>query len=401
METICAHWGEDPTQYRGAVIPPIYQNSLFTFPTCEARDGSWSQSVARREVAPGEEGWGQDVAYSECYDYTRVANPTTDIAEAKIAALEHGEKARCFGSGMGAISSAIMACVQTGSHVIAPETAYGPTRQFLADYLPRFDVRVTFVDGSDPQDFADALRPDTALLWLESPSSLVMKQQDMAAVASLAKARGVTTVCDNSWASPCFQNPLDMGVDLVVHSATKYLGGHSDIVAGVAVGSAERIRALTLREGCLFGAVLDPFASWLLLRGLRTLPLRMERHHQNAARIAAALSEHPAVAQVYYPGLPFDPQPELTRRQLRGTSGLMSLQLRQSGREAAYRFVDALRYFGIGCSWGGFESLANPLTVPGHVLGAQDDAPHWIIRLHIGLESADDLWDDLDAALIA
>jgi cystathionine beta-lyase/cystathionine gamma-synthase len=226
-----------------------------------------------------------------------------------------------------------------------------------------------------------------------------MKQQDLTEVAEIAKAHGAATICDNSWASPYFQNPLKHGIDLVVHTATKYLGGHSDIVAGVVVGNRERIERLIQEEGCLLGAVLDPFASWLLLRSLRTLPVRMERHQQNAKQIACALREHPKVAQVFYPGLSDGPQADLTSRQLRGTSGLLSIELKASGRDAVYRFINGLRYFGIGCSWGGFESLAIPLTVPPHVIGESGSEPRWIARLHIGLEHADDLWNDISSAL--
>lgn len=397
FETICAHLGENPEEYRGAVIPPIYQNSLFTFPNCEAREHNY--------VLSPEEGARSAGGVSELYDYSRVCNPTTDIVEAKIAALEGGERARCFGSGMAAISAAILACVKAGDHVIAPETTYGPTRQFLRDYLKRFDIGVTFVDGGDLQEWADALRPNTTLLFLESPSSVVMKQQDLSGVAQIARDHGaacshvVSTVIDNSWATPIFQNPLAHSIDLVVHSATKYLGGHSDITAGVVVGSAERMRKITFDEGCLLGAMLDPFAAWLLLRGLRTLPLRMERHQQSAKRVANALREHPAVARVFYPGLADDPQAELTRRQLRGTSGLMSIALKQGGKEAAYRMVNQLHYFAIACSWGGFESLALASLAAGAAIGEPE--PRWLIRLHIGLETVDDLWNDLDAALRA
>lgn len=391
FETICAHLGENPEEYRGAVIPPIYQNSLFTFPNCAARERNYAPSTAEGGHSAG--------GVSEMYDYSRVCNPTTDIVEAKIAALEGGERARCFGSGMGAISAAILGCVKAGDHVIAPDTVYGPTRQFLRDYLKRFGVGVTFVEGSNVQEWADALRPNTTLLFLESPSSVIMKQQDLSAIAQMARAQGASTVIDNSWATPIFQNPLAHGIDLVVHSATKYLGGHSDIVAGVVVGNGERMRKLTLDEGCLLGAMLDPFAAWLLLRGLRTLPIRMERHQQSAKRIANALREHPSVARVFYPGLPDDPQAELTRKQLRGTSGLMSVMLKTPGKTAAHRVVDALRYFAIGCSWGGFESLALPSLAAGAAIGEAE--PRWVIRLHIGLETVEDLWDDLDAALLS
>ena len=391
VETICAHLGEDPSAYFGAATPPLFQNSLFTFPTCEARARNYAPSSDGSALAAG--------GVSEAYDYSRVANPTTDIAEAKLAALEGGGRARCFGSGMGAISAAILSCVNTGDHVIAPQTVYGPTRQFLNDYLKRFQVSVSFVDGADPQDFADALRPNTTLIFLESPSSVVMKQQDMAAIAAIAKAHGASTVVDNSWASPIFQRPLDFGIDLVVHSATKYLGGHSDMVAGVVVGNAERMRRLILEEGCLLGAMLDPFAAWLLIRGLRTLPIRMERHQSNARRLANAMLEHPAVARVFYPGIATDPQATLTARQLRGTSGLLSIALKNDSKEAAYAFADALKYFGIGCSWGGFESLVLPMTVPKSAADESGEGRRWLVRLHIGLETCEDLWNDLEQAL--
>jgi len=379
FETICAHLGEDRTRYQGAVIPPIYQNSLFTFPNCEA----WA---------------GPSGLEGDPYHYTRVSNPTTEILETKIAALEGGARARCFGSGMAAISAAILSCVKAGDHVVVPHTAYGPTRQFFTTYLPRFGVEATFIDGCDPQEWEDARRPNTTLFFLESPSSFLMKQQDLRAVAAIAQAHGITTACDNSWASPIYQSPLKMGIDLSIHSATKYLGGHSDVVAGVVIGSAERMKRIVLDEGLLLGGILDPFAAWLLLRGLRTLPVRMAQHQQSARRIAHALCAHSAVKRVFYPGLDSYDQAELSARQLRGTAGLMSLELREPGREAAFRFVNGLENFGIGCSWGGFESLVVPANIPAaHIDGGEGH--RWLVRLHIGLESADTLWEDLRSAL--
>ena len=393
LDTICAHWGENPAKYQGAVIPPIYQNSLFTFPDCETREGNYSHSP--------EEAGDDDFAagnVSHGYEYSRVCNPTTDIAEAKIAALEGAEAARCFGSGMGAISAAILSCVKAGDHVVTLNSVYGPTRQFLLNYLPRFGITTTMIDGAEVSQWADAIRPNTTLFCLESPSSILMKQQDMTAIAQIAKERDIATLCDNSWASPIFQNPLAMGVDLVVHSATKYLGGHSDIVAGAVAGSKARIAKMTLDEGCLLGAVIDPFAAWLLIRGIRTLPIRMERHQKTAQKIGAALLSHPAVANVHYPGLKNDPQEHLTRTQLRGTSGLLSIELKAPTKKANYRFINALKYFGIGCSWGGFESLAMPASVRAEFLH-RSGSPVWLTRLHLGLESETDLWDDLCAAL--
>jgi len=379
--TVVAHLGENRELQRGAVTPPIFQNSLFTFPTCEDRGRKW--------VSPD----------ADTYDYTRVSNPTTDIAEAKIAALEGGAKARCFGSGMAAISAAILSCVKAGDHVVALETAYGPTRQFLSDYLVRFGISVTYIDGAEPQEWADAILPNTTLFYLESPSSVIFKQQDLRAVTSIAKANNIATILDNSWATPIFQNPLLFGIDLVLHSATKYLGGHSDIVAGVVIGNEERMKKMQAEEGCLLGGILDPFASWLLIRGLRTLPVRMQRHQESARKIACELLHHPKVARVLYPGLPNDPQGELTRTQLRGSSGLLTVQFKTPGREDVYKFCNSLKYFGIGCSWGGFESLAIPSGATQKSLGGQGSDHVMMVRLHIGLESADDLWDDISAAL--
>jgi cystathionine beta-lyase len=396
-ETVVAHWAEDPRRYLGAVVPPIFQNSLFTFKDSAERLQSWMPLTPL--LTEDSEG---DWLPPHGYDYTRVSNPTTDIAEAKIAALEGGDRARCFGSGMAAISAAILSCVQSGDHVVCVDTVYGPTRVFLTQYLPRFGITTTFIDGCNPKEWQDAIQPDTALFFLETPSSVVMKQQDLAAVVAIARrnaTRPIATICDNSWASPIFQNPLAYGVDLVVHSATKYLGGHSDIIAGVAVGNEERMRKLIAEEGCLLGAVLDPFAAWLLLRGLRTLPIRMERHQRTAQKIAHALSEHPSVARVFYPGSPHDPQPELTTKQLRGTSGLLSFLLKDSSRNAAHKVVDALKYFAIGCSWGGFESLALAMSAPARTVDEAGSGNHAVIRLHIGLEHEDDLWSDLDLAL--
>jgi cystathionine beta-lyase/cystathionine gamma-synthase len=225
---------------------------------------------------------------------------------------------------------------------------------------------------------------------------LVFRQQDLRAVAGIAAERGILTVIDNSWASPYFQNPTEFGIDLVLHSGTKYLGGHSDIVAGVVMGSRAHIDSLKVREGELFGGILDPFAAWLMLRGLRTLPVRLDRHQETALEIARFLEGHPAVSRVHYPGLRSDPQYELSRRQLRGESGLLSFELKRGTKEAACAVVDGLHYFGIGVSWGGFESLAIPITLPDDGRAGE---PSWGIRLHAGLETADDLLEDLHEAL--
>ncbi len=371
FETLLAHHGENPARYEGAVVPPIYQASLFTAPD--------SETFETRSGRP------------DLYEYTRFSNPTTDILQNKLAAIERTEACRCFGSGCAAVAAAIMHCAKAGDHVVAVETIYGPTRAILTSYLADFGIEATFIPGADPQQFLDATRKTTKLYYLETPSTLVFNLQDLGAIASLAKERGIATAVDNSWASPYFQNPAEFGIDLVVHSATKYLGGHSDIVAGVVMGSKAMIDAIGRNEGMLLGGILDPFAAWLMLRGVRTLSIRLERHQSNALTVARYLEAHPRVDRVNYPGLASHPQYELGRRQMRGFSGLLSFTLKDGGRPAAHAFVDKLRYFGIGVSWGGFESLAIPVP-----LGPER---RWGARLHVGIETVDDLIEDLDNAL--
>lgn len=372
FETLCAHAGEEGALHEGAANPPIFQTSLFT-----SADVKAFRQASASEGSP--------------FTYTRVENPTTYALERKLAALERTEAARCFGSGMAAISAAIFHCVRTGDHVICVETVYGPTRNLLSKYLDRFGIETTYVPGIDVADFEQALRPNTRLIYLESPSSMVLDLQDIRAVTELARSHGTLTILDNSWASPYFQNPAEMGVDLVVHSATKYLGGHSDIVAGVVASTTEHIHSIRDREGVLFGGILDPFAAWLMLRGIRTLPVRMERHQSSALAVARFLEANPAVACVHYPGLESYPQRNLAVHQMRGSSGLLSFELKDADRQTAEKMVDTLHYFGIGVSWGGFESLALPILFP--------RSKRWGARIHVGLESVEDLIEDLDYAI--
>lgn len=378
FETICIHHAEDPQRYEGAASPPIFQSSTFLFPDS-------AQFVGR-----GRDG-------SERFDYTRTGNPTTRILEKKLAALEGGDEARCCGSGMSAISGAILSCVGAGDHIVCVDTAYGPTRQFLDHYLPRFGVQTTYVPGTRAADFEAAVRERTRVIYVESPSSLVFAIQDLAAVAAFARARGITTICDNSYSGAYFQQPLRLGIDLVVHSGTKYLSGHSDVVAGAIVGGRERMGRLIEQEGMLLGGILDPFAAWLMLRGLRTLAVRLDRHQSSGLIVARALAAHPRVGRVHHAGFESHPGFDVARRQMSGTSGMFSFELKEPTREATFRVVDALQYFGIGVSWGGFESLAIPakLRLPGEAEG------RWGVRLSIGLEHPDDLIEDLRVALDA
>lgn len=378
------HSGEDPSKYFGAVVPPIVQTSLFVFENYEAID----EAFGDRE---------------HHFIYTRGQNPTIDLTAAKIAELENADAARLFASGMAAISSTILSQVSQGDHIVCVKSAYGPAMNFMREWLPRFGVETTFVDGKDPLDFEKALRPNTRLFYLESPSSAIFELQDLRAVASIAKKHQVTTVIDNSWATPVFQRPLDLGIDLVVHSATKYLAGHSDVVAGVCAGRKALIDKIAENEHILLGGISGPFEAWLLLRGLRTLDVRLERHQANAMKVATFLESHPKVKIVHYPGLKSHPQHSLARAQMSGFSGLMSVAI-DCDLQGVKRFINHLRLFRLGVSWGGFESLAYAPIIsmareqPEEVWRAAGVEPG-LVRLSIGLEDVEDIIDDLDTAL--
>lgn len=376
---VVTHLGDEPHEHLGAAAPPIFQTSLFVQPDLDSL------------VQPA-------AGSTRPYLYTRTQNPTVELFERKLAALEGAGAARAFASGMAAIAAAVLSCVRAGGHVITIETVYGPARRLFAEYLPRFGVETTFVDGRDPEDFARALRPHTRLIYLETPSTGVFHLQDIAAVAELARPRGIPVVVDNSWATPIFQNPLRLGADLVVHSASKYLGGHSDVLAGVVAGDAGRIARLADEEGALLGAVLSPFDAWLLVRGMRTLPLRMAAVMERGLELARFLASHPRVARVHHPWLPEHPQHALARRQMRGASGLFSFEPATRDPEDLRRFLGALRWFRLGVSWGGHESL---VVIPGAVRSGSLPPPPWTVRLSVGLEPVEALKEDLDRALAA
>jgi len=376
LETLCVHFGEDRAAQHGAAAPPLYQCSTFAYPDCES-------FIDRDPPTDGR------------FDYTRTGNPTTAILEAKVAALEKGEACKAFGSGMGAISAAILSCVKSGDHIITVSTVYGPTRRFLTEYLPKFGVETTFVRGTELSHFENAIRPNTRLIHLESPSSHFFELQDLAAVATLAKSKNIATSVDNSNASPFYQNPIPLGIDLVSHTASKYIGGHSDLVGGLVIGSRDRIRAISSLEGELLGAVSDPFNSWLMLRGLRTLGVRMERHFRSAKAIARFLEMDSRVARVHYSGGEHYPQARLAAKQMRGHGCLLSFELRDATRERTFAVVNALKLFLIAVSWGGYESLAIPL----YAEDPADGQKKWMIRLSIGLETLEDLKADLYQAL--
>ncbi|MBI5866522.1 MAG: PLP-dependent transferase [Planctomycetes bacterium] len=308
--------------------------------------------------------------------------------------MERGAWCNCFGSGMGAISSALAGCLDGPGHVVCVAHAYGPTRTYL-QHLKRFGVETTYVSGVATADIVGAIRDDTKILYLESPTSGYFECPEIVPLVEAAQKRQIRTIFDNSWATPYFFTPLDLGVDLVVHSATKYLNGHSDVVAGVAVGRDLGLRDRVLKEAELGGATLDPFAAWLMIRGLRTLAVRMEHHQAVGLAAARMLAEHSKVARVIHPGLPSHPQHEIARRQLRGSSSLFSFTLLEQTSEATHRFLNRLKLFAQGVSWGGHESLA----IGGTFFASDPTRKEWLIRLHVGLESVEDILADLRQAL--
>ncbi|MCH4887072.1 PLP-dependent transferase [Acidaminobacter sp. JC074] len=377
--TIIAHHGEDRKDYHGAVVPPIFQNSLFTFENADAIDHAFSN-------------------VEDAYIYTRGNNPTVTILEEKVAALEHGEACKFFSSGMSAISSAILHFVNAGDHVICIDSVYGPTSNFLSEYLgKKFKIEIDFIKGG-LDEIIEKTRHNTSLIYLESPSSGIYACQDLKAIADYARDKGIGTVVDNTWASPIFQNPLKLGIDIVVHSASKYLCGHSDVVAGCAVSSRKIIKEMFMGEHQFLGSKISPFEAWLILRGLRTLPIRMERHQSSTRKVLDYLGSHPKVLEILYP----DKDP-IALKQMKGFSGLFSVVLDTDG-QGARDFIDCLNYFSIGFSWGGFESLAYAPIIslskelPPDKLKAAGIHPG-LIRLFAGLEDPEDLIEDLKQAL--
>lgn len=372
-DTILQHLGEED-RLLGAVTPPIFQTSLFVHESVSA-----FQHAGKHERGRG-----------NGYTYSRVGNPNLTILERKIAALEGTGECRVFASGMAAISAGVLSSVKAGAHIIAVDTIYGPSKMLLADYLPKFGVSTTFVDGRDTQEVLDAIRLETSLIYLESPSSLLFRLQDFRAITAVAREKGIRTLTDNSYASPLFQRPAEMGVDLVCHSGTKYFAGHSDVVCGVLAGSTEILGAMMDFEGQLLGGLLPPFPAWLMLRGMRTLRLRMNETERRGNQMFDFLKSRPEVAEIFHVGDPQHPQRELVQSQMGGhSSGLLSFIPQVQDETKLFAFADALEFFQLGVSWGGHESLC--------VLPKLEDG-RWLVRLYIGLEDLDDLTADLAQA---
>lgn len=378
---ITSHYGEEYEHYYNAIVPPIFMNSLNVFETID-------------------DYYDFDRTDKHMYCYGRVQNPTVRILEDKIAALEHGIGALAFASGMAAATTAVLTACKAGHHIVCIYNAYGPLKDFLKGYCKEhLDITTTFIHGDRVEEFEAAVTDDTDLIILESPSSLIFSLQDIRAVSEIAKRHQALVYIDNTFCTPVYQQPLDLGADIVMHTTSKYIGGHSDLIGGMlAAKDPELMRKLTANRE-LLGGIAGPMEAWLMIRGLRTMEVRIAQHQATALEVAAYLEKHPKVRKVFYPGLPSHPQYELMKQQQSGNTGLMSFEVKGTTADAV-KVAESLKIFKIGVSWGGFESLVflphartdeETCTVLG---GAQN-----IIRIHCGLEGTDALISDLESAL--
>lgn len=383
--TRAIHHGYDPLAHHGALNPPVHLTSTFVF-----------DSVAT--------GAARFAGTAEGYIYGRVGNPTVTVLESRLADLEGGEAALATSSGMGAITAVLWTLLASGDEVVADRTLYGCTFGLLEHHMPKFGVTTRFADLTDLDTLHAAIGPRTRLVITETPSNPNMRVVDIAAVAEICRAAGILFVVDNTYCTPYLQRPLELGADIVVHSATKYLGGHGDLLAGAVVASkdlVERFRFIGIKE--LNGACISAFDAFLVLRGLKTLALRMDRHCATAARLATELEAHPAVARVHYPGLDSHPQKALAARQMRAMGGMIALELK-GGLEAGRRFMDAVELATRAVSLGDAETLVqHPASMTHSTYSPEERAKHGftdgLVRLSVGLEDHADIREDLFRAL--
>ena len=383
--TRAIHFGYNPADNQGALVPPVYQSATFAFPSVE------HGAACFRGEADG-------------HIYTRISNPTLDLLERRIADLEGGEAAVAFGSGMGAITAVCWSMLRPGDEILADKTLYGCTFSFFHHGLSEFGIVVRHIDLTDPAEVEASWSPRTRMVYCESPANPNMRLADIAAISRITRERGGLLVVDNTYATPYLQRPLELGADIVVHSATKYLGGHGDLTAGLAVSSAELATTIRMRGLKDFtGAVLSPLDASLIMRGLKTLALRMERHCDNAQAIAELLAVSPDVSRIWFPGLPDAPQHELARRQMRRFGGMLAFEL-EGGIDAGRCFMNALQLITRAVSLGDAETLAQHPASMTHSTYTPEERtlagiPEGLIRISAGLEDTADILADISQAL--
>ncbi len=382
--TQAIHEGRLPESLYGEVSVPIFQSSTFKFPSAQ-------------------EGAARFAGESPGFIYSRLENPTVKALEENVNAMEKGAGAMATSTGMAAITTPLLALLNRGDHVVSTDSLYGSTRVVLENEMPRFGIDSTFVDTSKPEKVQKALKPNTHLIYVETPTNPTMILTDLRKTASLAQEHGTLLAVDNTFASPCLQRPLEHGAHIVVHSLTKFINGHSDVVGGMIVTATKDLLTQIKRIGSLFGSTMDPHQAWLILRGARTLPLRMEKAQDNAMKLAAFLQSHPKVDWVRYPGLPDHPQHELAKRQMDGFGAMICFGV-QKGLRGATEVMDSVRLITLAVSLGGVDSLIEHpasmthASIPPkerHAAGIVEE----LLRLSVGCEDFKDLRDDLDQAL--
>lgn len=381
--TQAVHAGEDLSKNHGAVSVPVYSASVFAF--SDADEGAAIHNYQK-----------------EGYFYGKLGNPTQDALEKAIAELENGESALAFASGMAAVSASVLTLVKSGDHIVAPESMYSTTTIFLQELSEKFGIETTFVDATNAENYKSAIRPNTKIFWIETPSNPLVKITDISAVIEFAQENEIVTIADNTFATPFNQKPLDFGVDVVIHSATKYLGGHSDLTAGLMVGKKEIVEKARLHTTKLYGGNIAPQIAWLVLRGIKTLALRMERHNYNASVIADMLLKHTKVKAVFYPGLKQHQNYEIAERQMKGFGGMIAFDV--GSVEEGKRLVNNLKVCTLATSLGGVETIIQHSASMTHATIPSEQRlktgiTDGLIRLSVGIEDANDLIEDLQNAL--
>jgi methionine-gamma-lyase len=384
FETKVIHHGYEAAEHKGSLAAPLYQTSTFVFDSAEQGEARFGG------MEPG-------------FIYSRLGNPTVNILEQKMALLEEGEAGLAFGSGMAAVSSVLISLTGAGDHILCSQGVYGCTFGLLNLLEEKYSITHDFSHMNNEEAVRKGITPKTKVIYVETPINPTMQLIDLEMVSKVAKEFQIPVVVDNTFLSPYLQRPLSLGCDVVIHSATKYICGHGDVIAGIVVGKDEFIKKMALTTQKDIGGVMSPFDAWLLIRGLKTLPVRMERHCENALKIAKSLKNHPSIKNVYYPGDPDHPQKEIVENQMKSGGGIISFEL-NGGKEEAQQFMNRLKLIKIAVSLGDAESLIqHPATmthspVPKEIreqMGISDS----LLRLSVGLEHWEDVWEDLEAAL--
>ncbi len=382
--TLCVHGscGIDPLT--GALGIPIYQSSTFAFESAKAG----------AQIFSGEK---------EGYVYTRISNPTQEAFEREMAFLEGGEKALAFGSGMAAISTIVLSLCKAGDNLVASDTLYGGTHSLFKESLPHWGIEVREVHATDIAKIEEAIDENTRMIFVETPANPTMAVIDLKACAAIAKQHGIPLVVDNTFSTPYFQRPFTLGADIIVHSATKYIGGHGDTVAGVVIGKKDYITELRSKFLRDLGGIISPLNAWLLVRGLKTLAVRMERHQQNAFQVAKYLQFHPKVERVWYPGLSTHPQYEIAKKQMSGFGGMIAFEIK-GGRKAGEKLMDSVHIWTLAVSLGDVDSLIqHPASMTHSTYSAKElkeaGIAENLVRLSVGIEDPEDLIADLSQAM--